>query len=679
MIATDPDGPDAALRYAIIDGAKDNFIVNELTGDILVSSEADLDRDQFGSVYSLKVTVTDAGLPVPLTSTATVHINVEDVNNKRPRFSSDSYVVHLTDAQLIANHEVIRVSASDPDLNAKIRYSLDEQRITARDNTGLLVADASQLVTKSFRIDQTSGSIKVTQKLDPARASVIVMPVIASDLNAAEGDQQTVAELTIYIRAEDAKSPLFASPWSHANPNYEITLPEETQIGSTVLTLSAKDALTNKPIAEFEKIKETDPDNFFSVSPATGIVTVNRRIDYEELAIKQVKFSVKALGTGAPGSSNRPASVANIIITIQDINDNSPVFAQDAYHASVLESAEWPQTVVAVSATDRDSGEYGALLYSVSGDGSHLFHINEKSGLIGIKQGVTLDRELKASYNLQVTATDNNAQQDAESGLSSVIQRKTSVIVKITLADVNDNRPIFERPRYETIVPENVPVGFIVGYIRATDVDEGLNGQVEYEIIGFDDLPERKRLFAINATSGVLTVATPLSGKGRPEAYDIQIRASDKGKVPLSSEVTMSIVIGDISANDGIPQFIRPAENEVVTVNENVKPGTFVYQVEAVDADNPNTPNGKVMYKFLDPVQHFEIDPLSGIITTATNRRQKTETYLLDREQRENFTIILVAFDLGLPPQESHRVLYIRVNDTDDNVSAYEHEQFVGC
>lgn len=319
--ATDPDGPDASLRYALIDGAKDNFVINDVTGEIMVSSEAELDPDLYGSKYLLKVSVVDAAFPIPLTTITTVHVTIDDVNNKPPKFSSDSYVVYLTDGQLSVGHEVIQVFASDPDTRSNIRFSIDEENIMARDKTGVLLVDGNQQFGKSFRIDPTTGSIKLGQKLDAAKASVIVVPVVASDVNALDSEtspQRTVAELTVYIRRNDAKNPVFAYPWSASEPNYYISLPEESLVGSTLMTLSAKDALTNKAITEFEKIKETDPDNLFSVSPLTGIVTLNKRMDFEELLVKQIRFTVRAVGVGQPATnSKRPSSVANIILSVK--------------------------------------------------------------------------------------------------------------------------------------------------------------------------------------------------------------------------------------------------------------------------------------------------------------------------------------------------------------------------
>lgn len=219
-------------------------------------------------------------------------------------------------------------------------------------------------------------------------------------------------------------------------------------------------------------------------------------------------------------------------------------------------------------------------------------------------------------------------------------------------------------------MPENAMPGFPVGRVHATDRDEGKNGQVSYELLGYEDTPERLRLFSVHPVTGLVTVVNTLSGKGRREAYAIDIRANDQGTPQQQfTDVQFLITIGDIAANDGIPVIVRPAVDEILHISENSKPGTFVYQVEAIDPDNPVHPNGKVMYKFLDPVPYFDIDPQNGIITTASGQRNVP---VLDREKTENFTLILVAHDLGIPPQEAHRVLRIRVDDDDDNIAFFD-------
>lgn len=77
-------------------------------------------------------------------------------------------------------------------------------------------------------------------------------------------------EVTVYIRAHGEMNPVFSAPWSQSNPVIEITVPEESLIGSTLLTLSARDPLTHAIVTHFEKIPGSDPDNYVSVSPVSG-------------------------------------------------------------------------------------------------------------------------------------------------------------------------------------------------------------------------------------------------------------------------------------------------------------------------------------------------------------------------------------------------------------------------
>lgn len=43
----------------------------------------------------------------------------------------------------------------------------------------------------------------------------------------------------------------------------------------------------------------------------------------------------------------------------------------------------------------------------------------------------------------------------------------------------------------------------------------------------------------------------------------------------------------------------------------------------------------------------------------------------LDRETRAQYTVVVVAQDLGRPPQLASRLLLINVTDADDNVPAF--------
>ena len=98
--------------------------------------------------------------------------------------------------------------------------------------------------------------------------------------------------------------------------------------------------------------------------------------------------------------------------------------------------------VITLEASDPDSP---ALMYIIqSGNDGIYFRINSNTGLIQTARA--LDREQVAVFSLQVTASD----QDGNIGETTL---------QISIADVNDEAPIFLQPSYYARVPENSPAG----------------------------------------------------------------------------------------------------------------------------------------------------------------------------------------------------------------------------
>lgn len=171
-------------------------------------------------------------------------------------------------------------------------------------------------------------------------------------------------------------------------------------------------------------------------------------------------------------------------------------------------------------------------------------------------------------------------------------------------------------------------------------------------------------LFKINHTTGEIYSARALTGKGRTEPYNMRVQAQDGGEPTLYSDVNLILYIGDVVSNDGVPLFIRPTLEEVAYIAENSTVGSPVFQVVASDPDDPNLPNGRITFRFLEDgnfgkdASAFRINRDTGLISTRK---------LLDRETKDSYTLILVAQDLGEPPQQATRVLQVIVNDIDDH------------
>ncbi|XP_047097698.1 cadherin-23 [Schistocerca piceifrons] len=659
VTATDPDGQDSLLKYFIAAGARDNFVIDNKTGEITVSPEAHLDLDSGIDHFDVVVHAVDSGSPVRETATATVAINVTDVNNKPPAFldSDSSYIQYISERAPVGS-TVTRISAHDPDSNAVLQYSILKP-VRAIDHTGVSLQPGQTAdfdFQSAFAINSTTGEITVARPLDHQAAAIIILTVQAQDKNAEEMIEQQVAtaEVTIYVQAHSDSNPVFTmSGWSHINPVIRIRVPEEQPIGTTLLMLSAVDPTSGRPVTRFEEIKQDVAQQTFSIGLQSGNVVLNKRLDYETLDNKNLTFKVRAVADVGRFSD------ATVVVEVLDINDHTPKFSQQEYSAKVLESARHPEQVLVIKATDDDSINgtegFGVVSYSLSGESASLFTVDPTIGIVRIAQGAELDREFQASLRFTVVAADT------PQGGSN--QRRASAPVVIEVLDVNDNAPKFGKRLYSAVVPENVGLGANVITVTATDPDEGPGGEIAYEIL---DEGEAAGLFEINQTTGEIRTKRQLTGKGRTDPYQLIVRAQDEGSPALSSDVPLSIFIGDVFTNDGVPIFVRPTLDEVAYVSENSTIGSPVFHVQATDPDDPNSPNGMIFYKFLHSgaeYQAFKIDRLTGLITTRT---------LLDRESQDSYELQLVVQDNGDPPQQATRLLRVKVTDIDDHPPLFQ-------
>ena len=144
----------------------------------------------------------------------------------------------------------------------------------------------------------------------------------------------------------------------------------------------------------------------------------------------------------------------------------------------------------------------------------------------------------------------------------------------------------------------------------------------------------------------------------------------DNGTPEQFSDTELYITVGDVSRNDGVPQFISPQPGDEAVVLEEASVGTAVYHAVATDPDDPSTANGKIIYSFPDDGtivrKLFEIDPNTGLITTRV---------ALDREERDQYTLIVEAKDLGNPVQQTTRLLNVFVKDIDDHPPEFDRQK----
>uniref|UniRef100_A0A3Q3E936 Protocadherin 2 alpha a 15 n=1 Tax=Labrus bergylta TaxID=56723 RepID=A0A3Q3E936_9LABR len=253
-----------------------------------------------------------------------------------------------------------------------------------------------------------------------------------------------------------------------------------------------------------------------------------------------------------------------------------------------------------------------------------------------------LDKETSRSHRLMLTAVDGG--KPAKSG---------SMAILVNVLDVNDNMPVFAKDSYSAMLKENSPIGTTIMQVNATDLDDGLNGEVVYSF--GDNVNNRlRKLFEVDPNTGTIIVKGQIDFEVK-DRYEIDIKASDKGPVPLETEKSVVITIVDL--NDNAPDIEVTSFSKAIP--EDAKPGTTVALISVQDRDSGV--NGKVICYISEDVP-FTLTP-----SLQDNMYSIVTKSLLDREQQSTYDVTIIAKDGGEQPLSSQRTISVSVSDVNDN------------
>uniref|UniRef100_A0A8C6MFJ0 Cadherin EGF LAG seven-pass G-type receptor 3 n=1 Tax=Nothobranchius furzeri TaxID=105023 RepID=A0A8C6MFJ0_NOTFU len=527
--AIDTDsGDNARLEYRLTGTGSDTpFVINSATGWVTVSSI--LDRESVEH-YFFGVEARDYGMP-PLSATASVTITVMDVNDNRPEFLQKEYYARLNEDAAVGT-SVVTVTAVDRDVNSAVTYQITGGNTRNR-----------------FAISTAGGAglLSLALPLDYKQERRYVLTVTASDRTLHDTCQ-------VHINITDANThrPVFQSA------HYSVSVNEDRPPGSTVVVISA----TDDDVGENARITYFLEDNIpqFRIDPATGAITLQAELDYEDQMTYTLAITAK--DNGIPQKSD----TTYVEVNVNDVNDNAPQFLSPRYQGTVSEDAPPFTSVLQISATDRDAHANGRVQYTFQNgeDGDGDFTIEPTSGIVRTVR--RLDRESVPFYELTAYAVDRG-----------VPPQRTPVHIQVTVLDVNDNAPVFPADDFEVLVKENSAVGSVVAQITATDPDEGANAQIMYQIVE-GNIPE---IFQMDIFSGELTSLIDLDYEARNE-YVIVVQATS---APLVSRATVRIRLVDQNDNRPTLKDFQIIFNNFVSNRSNSFPSGVIGRVPAHDPD----------------------------------------------------------------------------------------------
>ncbi|XP_047023780.1 fat-like cadherin-related tumor suppressor homolog [Helicoverpa zea] len=645
------EGRNARVYIEVVGGNEgEEFYVNPDTGVLYTAIALDAEEK---ALYTLTVSAIDQGnAGTRKQSSAKVKITILDSNDNDPVFERE--VTEVTVQENGPSGAVVaRVVARDADSgdNAYISYSI------------------ANLQPVPFDVDHFSGAVRTTRLLDyESMRREYTLRIRASDWGVPYRRQ---AEMRLVVRLRDVND---------NRPQFERVdcvgyLPRRLAIGSEIVTLSAIDFDAGDVVSY--RIIGGNEDNCFALDAGTGVMSLSCdlgdvRADSRLLNVTatdgthfadatSLTLHLVSGGGAEPGAlecrdtavarrltdllaaaerSNAPLDLADefsLAPSRYGENLHAPEFLDFPVEVKVNESVALGTSLVKLRARDRDLGYNGLLVYGISGgDADSAFRIDPDTGelqVIGY-----LDRERESEYYLNITVYDLGTP-----------QHSVSRLLPVTVLDVNDNKPRFEKTLASFRVTENALNGTAIFRANATDRDAGEFARVTYSVSGADGD------FCVERDSGVLTVCAALD-RERRALYELTLRATDGGG--LSADALVRVSVDDV--NDNAPRFAL--STYAARAREDVPAGTLVAVVDAFDPDLGA--GGAVTYSLPDQSPDdvvFTVDATSGTLRTAK---------LLDFEERQVYGVTVRATDGGQPALWSEATVIVEVVDVDENMHA---------
>ncbi|XP_061135119.1 protocadherin gamma-A3-like isoform X13 [Syngnathus typhle] len=604
-------------RARIVTG--DNVQYAELRADkgLLVVHER-IDREQLcGDVTPCSFT-----FEILLESPMELHpvtIEVLDVNDNAPTFENRHLEFEISESAALGSRFVLE-SAYDADVDAN---NVQNYILTPSDNF-VLKQHASPGGKKHAEM--------VLQKaLDREEQPRLTLKLVAVD----GGNPQKSGTVNIDINIQDNNdnAPVFNQT------SYRAKLIENAPKGTRVVTVNATDADSgsNAQVTySFSKSKAGITD-LFQIDEVTGCISVAKQIDYEKY--KTIELIVEAKDQGGLSDSTK------VEIEVSDLNDNVPAINVMSFTSPVLEDSPVGATIGIINVKDLDSGENGHVRCTIEGRVPFRIKSNVRN-YFALMTDADLDRESVSEYNITIIASDAGSP-----------PLSTKKIFNLKVSDVNDNAPVFPVSIYSANIAENNSPGVSVLKLIAKDPDENQNARISYMLeqseIGGTSISE---FVSINAESGVISAVRSYDYEQLKELTFI-VRAQDGGSPPLSSNVSVHILIQD--QNDNAPQVLYPVQTggsllaEMVPRSADV--GYLVTKVVAVDVDSgQNAWLSYQVHKAMDRAL-FEVGLHNGEIRTV---RQVTDKDAV--KQR----LTIVVEDNGQPSRSATVIVNVAVADS---------------
>ncbi|KAI8521721.1 Protocadherin-15 [Branchiostoma belcheri] len=632
---TDLDGTNE-IKFKIVEN-EDDPVADEFfniplpkTGAIVVSRQLDYDSMAPPRQYRLKVEAWDTADeqdPSKNTAHTIVTVNITDGDDLGPLFEPCcdpvTYMANVTEKTEPALLNPIPVSpnsitAVDQDKN--IQPEEERPNIVYSFFTG-----NPSVYREYFSIDNSTGDISLQRAVN--REDYQMFSIVIKAEQDRNDPKPTYADLLITVLDLNDHTPQFEER------GYVGFVAENTVAGTTVVT--------TQDGAEPLEIRAVDLDgtevmytllNYtdkFRLRPVGDVqyLLITQSLDWEE----QDTYELSVMA-----SDGELTNTTTVVVTVVDRNDFTPQFHPPGpYITRLKDDALTGHVVFELNVTDSDGGAYGEVTFSilhVTNNGQNKFAVDRRNGTVTLEEESLLTGEV---YTLTVMAADGAPQDERKSSV-------TTLEVRVIPAN-NQSRPTFDPARYYVSISEGAQIGTSLTTVHAFDAE----GEPLHFVIA-DGNPNNT--FNISSKVGQIILNRELDREDIPE-YTLIVLVDD-GNENGTATATVEVVVTDINDNNPIFNSSFPTE---FTIQEEQDPNPPVYigTVEATDADIGA--KGEVEYHLVS--SSFEITPEGAIYAT-----QK-----LDREEQDQYVLVVTANDKAPDGRSSSITLSVNVTDINDN------------
>ncbi|XP_059102204.1 protocadherin beta-14-like [Peromyscus eremicus] len=598
----------------VSDDNKKHLHLNLMTGDLLLSER--LDREELCGSTQPCVLPFQVVLENPL-QFYRAELHVRDINDHSPMFLDKEITIKIPESATIGATFLIE-NAQDLDIGSN---GLQDYSISPNSHFYIKIHDSGN--------GKIYPELVLDRALDREEESELRLTLTALD----GGSPPRSGTTSILIKVLDINdnAPEFAQSF------YEVQVPEDTPIGSSIIAISAKDLdignsgkISYSFLHASEGIRKT-----FEINPTSGEVNLRSLLDFEVIQ----SYSVNIQATDGGGLSAK----CTLLVKVLDINDNAPEVIISSITKTIPENAS--EALVALfSVRDQDSGDNGKILCSIQDDLPFILKPTFKNFFTLLSEKA-LDRESRGEYNITITVTDMGTP-----------RLTTQHTITVQVSDVNDNAPTFTQTSYTLFVQENNSPALHIGTISATDSDSGSNADITYSLLPTHD-PQLglASLISINAENGQLFALRALDYEAQ-QAFEFHVGATDQGSPALSSQALVRVLVLD--ANDNAPFVLYPLQNASAPCTELLpraaEPGYLVTKVVAVDRDSGQ--NAWLSFQLLKATE-------PGLFSVWAHNGEVRTSRLLSERDAPKHRLLLLVKDNGDPPRSASVTLHVLLVD----------------